>query len=48
MASGSFAATVAKAQEKKKKVKEGQRSLGTKMKNIWDSGSKTDNGIKEM
>lgn len=46
MASGSSAATVAKTQTKKsKKVKE---VLGTKMKNIWDSGSKTDNGIKEI
>lgn len=43
MASGSSAATVAKTQ--KKKVKE---VLGTKMKNVWDSGSKRDNGIKEM
>jgi len=46
MASGSSAATVAKTQKKKsKKVKE---VLGTKMKNIWDSVSRTDNSIKEM
>lgn len=39
-------ATVAKT-DQKKRSKEGQRSSCKQNKNIWDSGSKRNNGIKE-
>lgn len=47
MASDCPDATVGKKRGEKKS-KEGQRSSWNQNKNIWDSGSKRNNGIKGM